>query len=162
MKKFLLFGICAILGLTSCLSGGNGGGSVTPEGYEGHYTTYVIDGFNGKVIDQQYDGKTKIRVDFPDIIAGELDFTFLGVKFVALMPELEIKVPSLPYDAERNADGTYTYKVDVAEAVPMIGDAERNDYMMRNIKASISKHIEFQFELQKREKIYRVVFTNNL
>lgn len=158
MKKLLVLCMAALIGCVSCLSG-EGGGSATPDIYEGEYTTYVVDRFGGEIIDTKYSGTTKFKVEIPDIMAGKLDFTFLGVKFVALMLELEIKAPSLPYTVEQNENGN-CYKIDVAEAVPMIGDVEREDYVMRNIKASIGRKTRFEFELQKRDKIYRVILTN--
>ena len=157
MKKLLVLCMAALIGCVSCLSG-EGGGSATPDIYEGEYTTYVIDRFGGEVVDTKYRGTTKFKVEIPDIMAGRLDFTFLGVKFAALMPhELEIKVPSLPYTVEQNEEGV-CYKIDVAEVVPMIGDVEREDYTMRNVKATIGTDTTFVFELKKDDKIYRVVF----
>ena len=155
MKKLLVLCMAALIGCVSCLSG-EGGGSATPDIYEGEYTTYVIDRFGGEVVDTKYRGTTKFKVEIPDIMAGRLDFTFLGVKFAALMPHgLEIKVPSLPYTVEQNEEGV-CYKIDVAEAVPMIGDVEREDYTMRNIKAMICANTTFDFELKKRDDVYRV------
>ena len=159
MKKLLWVCASVLLLATSCISG-EGGGSATPEGFTGNYTTYEIDDFNGKIIDTILSDETSVKVEIPDILKAELDFTFLGVKFAILMPhKLEIKVPSLPYTVEQDENGL-CYKVDVESAVPMLGDIEREDYTMRNIKASIGHTIEFQFELQKKESIYRVVFSN--
>ena len=158
MKKIIAICIGLICCLTSCMNGGNGGGDATPHNYEGRYTTYEIDGFGGAIVDTRHSGTTKVKVEIPDIHAGKLDCTFLGVKFVAMMPELVIKVPSLPYTVEQGEDGI-TYKIDVADAVPMIGAVERDDYTMRNIKASIGATTTFEFELQKKDKVYRVVFS---
>ena len=157
MKKFFAICIGLICCLTSCMHG-EGGGDATPHNYEGRYTTYEIDGFGGAIVDTRHSGTTKVKVEIPDLLAGKLDFTFLGVKFVAMMPELVIKVPSLAYAVEQGEAGV-TYRVDVAEAVPMIGSVERDDYKMRNIKASIGATTTFEFELQKRDKVYRVVFS---
>ena len=148
MKKFFAICIGLICCLTSCMHG-EGGGDATPHNYEGRYTTYEIDGFGGAIVDTRHSGTTKVKVEIPDILAGKLDFTFL---------ELVIKVPSLAYAVEQGETGV-TYRVDVAEAVPMIGSVERDDYKMRNIKASIGATTTFEFELQKRDKVYRVVFS---
>ena len=159
MKKLLWICASVLLLATSCISG-EGGGSATPEGFTGNYTTYEIDDFNGEIIDTILSDETSVKVEIPDILKAELDFTFLGIKFAVLMPKLAIKVPSLAYTTESSEEGGIVYKVDVESAVPMLGDIEREDYTMRNIKASIGRTIEFQFELQKKESIYRVVFSN--
>lgn len=161
MKRFLLLSAILLTSLTSCFNGGDGGGEATPESFVGQYTTYEIDNFGGNIIDTRHSGETKVKVELYDIFESKLDFTFLGVQFVALMPKLIIKLPALPYTTETQEDGSQLFNVEADYVVPMLGDTEREDYTTRNIKASIGRNtIEFQFELQKNDSIYRVVFSN--
>ena len=85
MKKVLFFVLTAVLFFaTSCLNGGNTGGSSSAE-YYGQLT--VTDTETGEI--SYFDEASQVIVTIPNSYEAKFDIVFKGVKFDKMMPALK-------------------------------------------------------------------------
>ncbi len=158
MRK-ILFVLCgALLFATSCLNGGNTGGSSSAT-YPGYLT--VTDLASGEVT--YSDDKASVEVCIPNMLEAKFNITFNGIKFSPMMPKLNIDLLAVPFTTTVSEDETtLNYVFDVKNIVPEVGGIEYQKYKVDRLWGQVGRPVEILFTMEsKGSKVHFTTHKNS-
>ena len=158
MKKFLFVAV-ALFMATACLSEEDRSNSWSTTISDNMVTTNVATG-------EAYTDAAMVIVETKDITKPYINLTIEGVRFVAMMPDVNFVLENIPfklYASDDKNDPLYgSWVFSEKSIVPTVGGVPREEYTMLNFNGTISNNgLIIDFDVNFGGVIYHATFGKN-
>ena len=155
MKKFLILAVTVLVSV-SCFNKIHKDESYVSE-FAGMMTTI------NTATQASYEDAAMIRIIQQKLTLPEVDIDLNNVKFVAMMPDVNMTLKNLAFSIYTSDDENDPllgyYKISYKSVVPYVGEVPREDYTMHNFTAYIGdRTINIDFDVNFGGQIYHAAF----
>ena len=114
----------------------------------------------------EYTDNATVTVEMKDITKPYVTLKIEGIKFVAMMPDVNFELTDLPftiYASDDANDPLYgSWIINQSAVVPTVGGVAREEYTMHNFKGNISDNgVVIEFDVNFGGSIYHATFGKN-
>ena len=156
MKKFI-FALLALVATAACTPGGESKTDSWSKSIEDNMVTV------NTVTNAEYTDNATVTIEMKDITKPYVTLKIEGIKFVAMMPDVNFELTDLPftiYASDDANDPLYgSWIINQSAVVPTVGGVAREEYTMHNFKGSISDYgYVVEFDVNFGGSIYHASF----
>ena len=159
MKKFI-FALLALVATAACTPGGESKTDSWSKSIEDNMVTV------NTVTNAEYTDNATVTIEMKDITKPYVTLKIEGIKFVAMMPDVNFELTDLPftiYASDDANDPLYgSWIINQSAVVPTVGGVAREEYTMHNFKGNISDNgVVIEFDVNFGGVIYHATFGKN-
>ena len=159
MKK-IIFALLALVATAACTPGGESKTDSWSKSIEDNMVTV------NTVTNAEYTDNATVTIEMKDITKPYVTLKIEGIKFVAMMPDVNFELTDLPftiYASDDANDPLYgSWIINQSAVVPTVGGVAREEYTMHNFKGNISDNgVVIEFDVNFGGSIYHATFGKN-
>lgn len=159
MKK-IIFALLALVAVVACTPGDEKPTDSWSKSIEDNMVTV------NTVTSAEYTDNATVTIEMKDITKPYVTLKIEGIKFVAMMPDVNFELADIPftvYASEDSNDPLYgSWIINQSAIVPTVGGVTRDEYTMHNFKGNISDYgVVLEFDVNFGGIIYHATFGKN-